>query len=401
MEFGPNIYPIYSQTCKTKKNISFVISNGSVRASIDSGYLKIQDLLAYLIYSDVSNPNVISDDCLSAYTQICIYKYDQYMGNIHFCEIVNNEIYRMIYIECKCDLFLRSSTAGIILHFMTKALLLLREDSEECTKSKMSHLENIPKNSIPLAIRCCNSNVENNVEQIAKLCVFHDIGGYLETTDGYKYENYVLDKCLYLSSEHEEYWETTAKEIYKKLIYGVPGISMSTRASLSFIYGIGGFDLFTLKSMRYLCMDKNILSYSLGIKFDTGIPTEKVMVDAVKKLELLGIDKYTEEVKSLNISKYDPLSMFSHLGVKSVVCNNKYDIHSYNNSDLVYFCDGGIVYVFIREDFKKLIETNINPFSGKEFPYRIIIEMYKKVNSSHRMGLPECSSIRKLLDMVN
>ena len=372
----------------------------SMILALHSGYVTLEILLKYLTLVP------ITDETMVAYRHACLYSLsNQYVDNIHFLSLVQTiPEYGAIYILSQGD------------------MTVPKELNKECKSIQSSLIHSLVQLQCNRAFRVKMKTLSGSRRNVLFRCFLDlciqgrnlQILDYVDTND--HAETFVMNDYLdsliisgdvlslinkrieYLQTIYPDFWSHAAQPYYQRWI----------KRALDLYHDYKREDLWKLYSLMPNVVDPRILSlsdrsfymygqprlilaYILGYPLHLGTPTLDTLVSSLVKLDALGLKEYAKNIgaKPPNLDYFGPVeacNLCDTLGKK---------IKSYSSFDVVWVIKGKHAFAFTRPEFKTVIESGINHWTGEHLCLSQLVPIHFRVLLSD--GLPTPGTIKSLL----
>lgn len=142
-----------------------------------------------------------------------------------------------------------------------------------------------------------------------------------------------------------------------------------------------------------------LAGYFLGYPIDVVSPTDQDVYQSLDKINEIGVDAYCENVKLLVESNNEIKIPFftkklSVINETNVLGDN---INEFPLFDIVYYAEGSALYRFTRAEFKNLLESKKNPYTGLWLPDGILSVIKSKYDFAVKLCLPDSLPLKELI----
>lgn len=358
----------------------------------------------------------INDDNLTAYRCICIFSDtdDHYISGRHFTTIVPDIEYLLVYIlsggDEKTPAFTDANVGLVQERSMelaeiyrsqkrfTKIRVLCNLETSERFKylSMVTHHHNkmfsVDHKDLPLYFKTLWIESIQQVIKPSDFKIFIKESLYLKDLSPWLWSTYLQSRFHDIASSlyTNHLPESISKHDLDQLSELYPGLIPEDIQKLSNT----SFNI-------YIFNDIILKAYLLGFPIHYFTPNNDQIHKALIELTYLDIDDYI-----LYMKKCQPLQISNSFHPHELSYSNEIDllnnnINSYLPFDVFTYIDGDQIYRFTRPEFKRLIQTKKNHWSGSDLPDIAILELQTRLTISINHNFPIAAPWKIIIETIS
>lgn len=416
-----------------------LVNNGSVFEALKFEYVKVGDVLEYLLHL---GPQKVSHNTMIAYKAVCKNSppQQQYVEDDFFILKTNSEEYIAIYMLIYRDKYLQDLSNDVKLKIAQKTSKILQKLYEPNEQIKHIHLicgtgqlqlnDISPEGKYTLDMktaklivkarseiyinsfmRCIYTNLKI-LDKYKKLFIECDYYPLLNTHKYSDLEHDILEHCETVKTKHKHYWENVAMPYWKLIITDnvdthKPTMPKKTLNKYNILFpDLFGDNFAKMSDLLYniKLLPKNLQCYILGFPIHHYNPNIEQIQECLSLLEKNGKEKYIEKIQEKNITYLDSMDQV----ITNSACqtdinvgneeNTLYEkIQSYNIFDIICYYTDKHKYYLTRPEFNNIIETGKNPYTNTEIPDTVLHFIKSRAQLAKIYKLPPSNTIYELL----
>lgn len=406
---------------KVKQSIIY----GSPYEAIISGFITINDILNYLLVSDLSIKNMI------AYRAVCHFSVDQIVYNDNpnqndklFITLTDHQEYIAIYtLSLTLLVYGRYDEerfeVGKRIQSVLPRLITVNDFSRSihliCDSEHMFIPLTADDMYTVVGVRSMKiiTTHYNIINHDLNIWINNDYLVPLGDAQYDKYKDKLIMRCRVLSRVAPLYWLEVGSNLYRTIVEKNMNIDDLSRDEIKeyneLFPGIIPPEILNCTDFYYEMKKLSTVqqAYVLGYPIHKYVPSEEIIEQSIKMVEEIGIDNYCDRIIEQNKkSMSDHSVMINPLGLnQNITIANEQNVLTenvcdYNNFDVVRYYIDSHVYYFTRPEFTKIANSKKNVWTNSVVPLSVLSEIVNRIEIEILYKLPKSLTLKEMLEKV-